>query len=50
MPPFESEAQRRFMHTVSPSLAKEFEKKTPKGKKLPQNKKPSKPKATVKKK
>jgi len=31
--PFESEAQRRFMHAVSPSLAKEFEKKV-KGKKL----------------
>jgi len=36
--PFESEAQRRFMHAVSPGLAKEFEKKTPKGKKLPKKK------------
>jgi len=37
--PFESEAQRRFMHAVNPSLAKEWEKKTPKSKKLPAKKK-----------
>lgn len=43
--PFESEASRRFMHAVSPSLAKEFEKKTSKGKKLPKKKgNPHKPK------
>lgn len=48
--PFESEAQRRFMYSVSPSLAKEFEKKTPKGKKLPDKKKPSNPKKRTKKK
>ena len=48
--PFESEAQRRFMHAVSPTLAKEFEKKTTKGKKLPEKKvkNPHKPKGKTK--
>ena len=35
--PFKSEAQRRFMHAKHPEVAKEFEKETPKGKKLPQH-------------
>ena len=33
--PFKSEAQRRFLYARHPKIAKEFEKKTPKGKKLP---------------
>jgi len=33
--PFKSEAQRAFMYAVNPRIAKEWEKKTPKGKKLP---------------
>jgi len=37
--PFKSEAQRRFLYAFYPKLAKEFEKKTPKGKKLPKKKK-----------
>jgi len=48
--PFESEAQRRFMHAVNPTLAKEFEKKTPKGKKLPKKKKSQSVRAKGKKK
>ena len=38
--PFKSEAQRGFMYTQHPKMAKEFEKHTPKGKKLP-NKMPA---------
>jgi len=34
--PMKSQAQRRFLHSQKPEIAKEFEKKTPKGKKLPQ--------------
>lgn len=34
--PFKSKAQRRFMYARHPKLAKEFESKTPKGKKLPE--------------
>lgn len=34
--PYKSEAQRRFMHAKKPKLAKEFDAKTPKGKKLPE--------------
>jgi len=45
--PFESEAQRRFMHAVNPKLAKEFEEKTPKKKKLPAKKKPASKKKSV---
>ncbi len=37
--PFTSKAQRRFMYAKHPKLAKEFEAKTPKGKKLPERKK-----------
>ena len=36
--PFKSQAQRGFMYAKHPELAKEFEKKTPKGKKLPYHK------------
>lgn len=36
--PFKSQAQRRYMYAVHPKLAKEFEKHTPKGKKLPEHK------------
>lgn len=38
MSPFKSEAQRAFLYAHNPSLAKEFESKTPKGKKLPKKK------------
>lgn len=34
--PLKSKAQRRFLHARKPKLAEEFEKKTPKGKKLPE--------------
>lgn len=30
--PFKSQAQRRFMHSEHPGIAKRFEKETPKGK------------------
>lgn len=33
--PFKSEAQRKMMYSKDPKMAKEWEKKTPKGKKLP---------------
>ena len=33
--PFKSAAQRAFMYAAKPELAKEFEKHTPKGAKLP---------------
>lgn len=33
--PFKSQAQRAFMYSQKPELAKEFEEHTPKGKKLP---------------
>lgn len=36
--PMKSQAQRRFLHAKHPSIAREFEKKTPKGKKLPKRK------------
>lgn len=35
--PFRSEAQRRFLYKYHPTMAKEWEKETPKGKKLPQH-------------
>ena len=35
--PFKSKAQRRFMYSQHPEMAKEFESKTPKGKKLPEH-------------
>jgi len=33
--PFKSQAQRAFMYAKHPEMAKEWESKTPKGKKLP---------------
>lgn len=33
--PFKSKAQRAFMYAAHPKIAKEWEKVTPKGKKLP---------------
>lgn len=39
--PFKSAAQRAFFYAVNPRLAKEWEKHTPKGKKLPKRKKNS---------
>lgn len=33
--PFKSQAQKGFMYSQHPKLAKEMESKTPKGKKLP---------------
>lgn len=35
--PFKSQAQRGFMYANHPEIAKEFEEKTPKGKKLPEH-------------
>jgi hypothetical protein len=40
--PFVSEAQRAYMHIHHPEMAKEWESKTPKGKKLPKHVKGSK--------
>lgn len=33
--PFKSKAQRKYLYSSKPEVAKEFSKKTPKGKKLP---------------
>lgn len=33
--PFKSDAQRKFLYSQKPEIAKEFESKSPKGKKLP---------------
>lgn len=33
--PFKSKAQKKFLYANKPSIAKEFEKKTPKNLKLP---------------
>jgi len=38
--PFKSKAQRGWMHATHPEMAKRWEKETPKGKKLPEKKKP----------
>lgn len=35
--PFKSEAQRRFMYAKHPEIAKRFERKTSKKKKLPEH-------------
>lgn len=40
--PFKSQAQRAYMYSQHPELAKEFEAHTPKGKKLPKHSKPKK--------
>jgi hypothetical protein len=42
--PLKSQAQRRMLHATNPKLAKEFEAKTPKGKKLPEKVAPKKAK------
>lgn len=34
--PMKSKAQRRYLHAKHPKIAEEFEKKTPKSKKLPE--------------
>ena len=39
--PFKSQAQRRALYAKNPELAKEFERHTPKGKKLPKKVKKS---------
>ncbi len=36
--PFKSNAQRKWMYANKPGMAKQWEKKTPKGKKLPSRK------------
>jgi hypothetical protein len=38
--PFKSQKQRAWMHANKPEMAKEWEAKTPKGKKLPKKVKP----------
>lgn len=38
--PFKSESQRRWMWANHPEMAREWEEKTPKDKKLPEKKKP----------
>lgn len=48
MCPFKSTAQRKFMYSQKPELAKEFEAATPKGKKLPAHVKKAKKKAKKK--
>lgn len=42
--PFKSEAQRRFLYSQHPEVAKIFAEHTPKGKKLPDHVKPHKKK------
>jgi len=41
---FRSEAQRRFLFSREPEVAKEFAKETPKGRKLPERIKPGRKK------
>ena len=36
--PFKSKRQRRWMYANKPKMAKDWEKETPKGKKLPERK------------
>ena len=43
--PFKSQAQRRALYAKDPKLAREFERKTPKGKKLPERVKPKRKKS-----
>jgi len=40
--PFKSKAQRRFLYAKKPKVAKEFAKKTAKGKRLPERKRRAK--------
>lgn len=35
--PFKSQAQRRYMYSQHPEIAKEFEEKTPEGANLPEH-------------
>ncbi len=42
--PFKSEAQRKFLYSQKPTIAKEFAAHTPKGKKLPKKIRKSKTK------
>lgn len=42
--PFKSQAQRKLMYAKHPEMAKEWEDKTPKGKKLPKKVKKANPK------
>ena len=42
MSPFKSEAQRKFFHAAKPELADQWEKETPKNKKLPKKVKKAK--------
>ena len=42
--PIKSKAQRRFLHSQKPKLAEEWEKETPKGKRLPERVKANKKK------
>lgn len=46
--PFKSQAQRAYLYVNQPELAKEFEKMTPKGKKLPKHVAKSEVKGVVK--
>lgn len=46
--PFKSKAQRRFLFSQKPKIAKEFASKTPKGAKLPEKVKKRKRKAKKK--
>jgi hypothetical protein len=39
--PFKSKAQRAFLYSQHPDIAKEFQDATPKGKKLPERVRPS---------
>jgi len=40
--PFKSKAQRGYLYSKEPEVAKKFEEETPKGKKLPAKVKPKK--------
>jgi hypothetical protein len=40
--PFKSESQRRYLYAKEPEVAEEFERHTPKGKKLSKKKPPKK--------
>ena len=42
MSPMKSQAQRSYLHINKPKIAKEFEAKTPKGKKIPKRVKKAK--------
>lgn len=45
--PFVSKAQRKWMYSNKPKMAKEWESKTPKGKKLPEHVKKTKKRMSV---